>query len=189
MIRQIPNILTFSRVLILPILVASIYFENSKTHIVSATIFTIASATDWLDGMLARHCKAESHLGRVLDPISDKMLVITTLVMLVYLKRAPIVPTLIIINRELLISGIREYLSEFHISIPVSKSAKLKTALQFCAIISILLGEPILGSHFTILMGQGGLWMVAAITLYTGASYCREGIKHFSNRDIKQIDN
>ena len=179
MTRYIPNILTVFRILILPALVAFLLSGGSKSNIISATIFFLSGFTDFLDGIIARRLKLETHFGRVMDPISDKMLIITALVTLLYLDKAHIVPALFIINRELIVSGVREYLAAFGIDVPVTNLARVKTALQGVAILALMLGDQVIGYWATFFIGTCGLWVVTAITLVTGYQYCRSAVRSF----------
>jgi len=178
MLKNIPNILTISRIVMIPILIASFYLNGKIANIIASLIFIFASITDFFDGMLARALKAQSKFGKVLDPIADKLLVAAALVMLIHLQRAPFIPALLILCREILISGLREHLAEFKIDLPVSGLAKLKTALQMVAIVILILGKPVLGSYILIYIGKVCLWCAAVLTLATGYLYMRAGLKH-----------
>jgi cardiolipin synthase (CMP-forming) len=176
--KDIPNILTLFRIFLIPVLVASFYLDGKTSNYVATAIFIFASITDFFDGFLAKLFKAQSNFGRMLDPIADKMLVASTLVMLIHFDRAPVLPTLAILCREILVSGMREYMAEFHVSIPVSKLAKVKTTLQMVAISVLLLGSEVMGSMLVPRIGEVLIWIAALLTLVTGYAYCREGFKH-----------
>ena len=170
-IKSIPNALTVLRIILIPILIISFYLEGKMSHYVSAGIFIFASITDYVDGVLARYWKAQSNFGRMLDPIADKMLVASTLLMLVDQRIAPVIPIVIILCREIFVSGMREYLGSIQKAIPVRFVGKLKTAIQMIAIITLLLGE-------NGVFGEGCLWVAAILTLISGAFYFVEGLKH-----------
>ncbi len=178
MLKNIPNILTVSRIIMIPVLVASFYLNGKVANILASLIFIFASVTDFFDGFLARALKAHTKFGQVLDPIADKLLVAAALVMLIHLQRAPFLPALLILCREILISGLREHLSQFKISIPVSGLAKVKTALQMVAIIILILGLPVLHYPILIDLGRICLWCAAILTLATGYLYMKEGLRH-----------
>lgn len=164
----------------IPVLVISFYLNGKFANLLATFIFLFASITDYFDGFLARILEAHSHFGRILDPIADKLLVASALVMLIHFDRAPVIPTLLILCRELLVSGLREHLAEFKVSLPVTKLSKIKTAMQMIAIVILLLGEPVLGSHIWVMIGEIFIWVAAILTLITGYAYCREGFKHIN---------
>jgi cardiolipin synthase len=175
--RNIPNVLTILRILMIPILVASFYFEGKTANYISTGIFVFASITDYIDGLLARYWSVQTNFGRMLDPIADKMLVASTLLMLVDRHMAPVIPIVIILCREIFISGMREYLASIKKIIHVKFIGKLKTAIQMFAIVILLLGDEVLGSYAEVL-GLVALWGAAVLTLVSGLSYFIEGIKH-----------
>ena len=192
LLRDVPNALTVLRVVLIPILIMAFFIEEGWGRWVVATIFTFASITDYFDGFLARKWNAYSSFGRVLDPIADKLLVASTLMMLVYERNAPIIPTILILCREITVSGLREYLAEFKVSIPVTKLAKFKTAVQFIAILLLILNDQIshsyclkldtlIGSSCANLIGSTVIWIAAALTLITGYAYCKEGFRKLLN--------
>lgn len=177
-IKDIPNALTLFRIILIPILVTAFYFDGIVAHWVTAIIFIFASITDYIDGLIARRFNAHSNFGRIFDPIADKLLVASTLMMLVHYDRAPLLPCILILCREITVSGLREYLAEFKVSIPVSGLAKAKTAIQMIAIIILLLGEEALPIPYLDAFGIGALWFAAGLTLFTGYAYLREGLKY-----------
>ncbi len=190
--KNIPNILTISRIAIIPILIASFYIEAKLYHWVAAGLFLFASVTDYFDGYLARILKAQSSLGRFLDPIADKLLVATALLMLTHvdgIAGMEIIPALAILCREILVSGLREFLAEINVSVPVSTLAKFKTAVQMAAIFLLLLGvegpsiadvEQITSTHLTVLLGKILLWIAAILTTFTGYVYLKAGLKYMT---------
>ncbi len=177
MFKNIPNYLTLLRIALIPILIIAFYLDGKISHWVTAIIFIFASITDYLDGLIARKYNAHSSFGRVFDPIADKLLVASTLVMLVHFDRAHFIPCLLILLREITVSGLRESLAEFKVSIPVSNLAKIKTGLQMVAIIIVLLGEKATGIPNLDIIGEILLWSAAVLTLITGYAYLREGLK------------
>jgi len=146
-------------------------------------LFLIAGISDWLDGYLARIWQAQSSLGRVLDPIADKLLVSTALMLLVAVGRADLLPAIAIVCREILVSGLREFLAEIRIGMPVSKLAKIKTAAQMLAIGCLLLGAGGPDWLHSEILGRILLWLSALLTLVTGYAYLRIGLKHMTEEN------
>jgi CDP-diacylglycerol--glycerol-3-phosphate 3-phosphatidyltransferase (EC 2.7.8.5) len=175
--KGLPNFLTILRIVLIPVLIISFYMERWVGSWPAALIFIFASITDYFDGLLARSLNAQSNFGRILDPISDKLLVASTLMMLVHFDRAPVIPAILILCREITVSGLREYLAEFRVSIPVTHLAKVKTAIQFIAILILLLNNNIIRGEFFYFLGQASIWTAAILTLVTGYAYCKEGFK------------
>jgi cardiolipin synthase (CMP-forming) len=174
--KRIPNILTYSRILVIPIIVLVFMISDKHTaNWLAAALFMYASITDFFDGYLARAWHANSNLGKFLDPIADKLLIATCLMMLVSEDRANLLPSLAILCREILVSGLREFLADLRISVPVSTLAKYKTATQMLAIFLLLLG-----GNFTE-YGNWLLWIAAFLTLITGYAYLRTGLKHLAD--------
>lgn len=176
--KNLPNYLTYLRIVIIPAVVAAFYLKGEWVYLLPATLFLLASVTDWLDGYLARAWQAQSNIGRFLDPIADKLLVATVLLLLVGEGRAHMLPAIAIVCREILVSGLREFLAEIRVSMPVSKLAKFKTAAQMVAIFFLLLGAGAPVWLPAAALGQLLLWLAAALTLVTGYAYLRIGIKH-----------
>lgn len=181
--KNLPNTLTYSRIVIIPLFVAVFYWDSPISHWIAAGLFVYASVTDFLDGYYARAWNVTSNIGRFLDPIADKLLVATALMMLVYTKRADVLPAIAIVCREILVSGLREFLAELRISVPVSRLAKFKTTAQLIAI-SLLLVAPALPewTHGQAI-GEALLWVAAALTLVTGYIYLKVGAYHLSAGD------
>lgn len=179
--KQIPNLLTISRIIVIPILIASFYIEGRLAHWVAAALFLTASVTDFFDGYLARAWSVQSKLGRFLDPIADKLLVVSAILMLVCfddINRFHIFPALAIVCREILVSGLREFLAELNVSLPVSKLGKVKTTFQMIALFLLLLGTEGSGISLTDTLGLWFLWIAAGLTLFTGYAYLKAGFKH-----------
>ena len=144
MLKKIPNILTIGRIIIVPFFVLAFYLPGLYGDLTAFILFVIASFTDFLDGMLARMLGEESKLGELLDPIADKIIVATALILLVMdgtIVHYEVIAAIIILTREILISGLREFLAKGKIKLPVSNLAKLKTFLQMVAISLLLTGE------------------------------------------------
>lgn len=178
MLKNLPNILTVSRIISIP-LVLLFYSLNSKYgEMLSSALFLIACVTDFLDGYLARTLSIQSKLGKFLDPIADKLLVGSVILLLVYYKKADILPSIAIICREILVSGLREFLAEIRVSVPVSNLAKIKTGFQMSAIFMLLIGSKGSGFIYMDLLGSIALWIAAGLTLFTGYIYLKAGLKH-----------
>ena len=184
--KQIPNILTISRVLIIPvvILVMTFKWNNVLSSRIAAGLFIYACITDFLDGFLARALKARSSFGKALDPIADKLLIASIMIILVHQRKADFLPTIAIVCREILVSGLREFLAKLRVSIPVSRLAKFKTFIQMTAIFILVLGDEGSGLSFINFVGRIALWVAAALTLFTGYAYLRASYKYFL--DIKE---
>jgi len=194
MLKKIPNILTIGRIIIVPFFVLAFYLPGFYGDLTAFALFVIASFTDFLDGMLARMMGEESKLGELLDPIADKIIVATALILLVMsgtIKHYEVIAAIIILTREILISGLREFLARGQIKLPVTNLAKLKTFLQMVAISLLLTGETgnkILNfqDYNAQTIGIILLWLSAFLTLYTGYEYLRKGIDHAISEDNKK---
>jgi len=194
MLKKIPNILTIGRIIIVPFFVLAFYLPGFYGDLTAFALFVIASFTDFLDGMLARMMGEESKLGEFLDPIADKIIVATALILLVMngtIRHYEVIAAIIILTREILISGLREFLARGQIKLPVTNLAKLKTFLQMLAIALLLTGETgnkILNfqDYNAQTIGIILLWLSAFLTLYTGYEYLRKGIDHAISEDNKR---
>lgn len=178
-LTSLPNLLTLARIILIVPVVALLFFWQDWARWLALLLFVGASVTDWYDGKLARERGLVSPLGRFLDPIADKLLVAAVLVMLAasgVLRGLEVVAVLLILSRELLVSGLREYLGERNVTVPVSALAKWKTAVQMAAL-SLLIIAPALG-RFWYHLGLVLLWLAVALTLVTGWSYLRIGLRH-----------
>src|SRR5579875_1687695 len=170
MLTTLPNLLTLSRILAMPLVVATFYLAPPWGPWIGCAIFALAGFTDWLDGRLARAWEQQSEWGKFLDPIADKILVSATLLMLVATQRISdwtVLPALVILCREILVSGLREHLAGLRVKVPVTSLAKWKTAVQLVAIGVLLVGDSgpeIVHAKF---LGEGLLWIAAAFTLVT----------------------
>ena len=193
MLKKIPNILTIGRIIIVPFFVLAFYLPGFYGDLTACVLFVIASFTDFLDGMLARMMGEESKLGELLDPIADKIIVATALILLVMsgtIRHYEVIAAIIILTREILISGLREFLARGKIKLPVTNLAKLKTFLQMVAITLLLTGET--GNKIINFQDYNAktigiilLWLSAFLTLYTGYEYLRKGIDHAISEDNK----
>ena len=183
---KIPNYLTIGRIIIVPVFVFAFYLPGFYGDVIPFVLFLIASFTDFLDGLLARMYKEESKLGELLDPIADKIIVATALILLVMngtIKNYEVIAAIIILTREILISGLREFLAKVQVAMPVSSLAKFKTFLQMLSIAILLTGESgnILinfGDYNAHTIGIILLWVSAFLTIYTGYDYIRKKIHH-----------
>jgi len=190
---KIPNILTIGRIIIVPFFVVSFFLPGFYGEIIPFLLFILASFTDFLDGLLARLYKEESKLGELLDPIADKIIVSAALILLVMngtIQNYEVIAAIIILTREILISGLREFLADVQIKIPVSNLAKSKTFIQMFSIAILLTGETgnkIINfeDYNAQTVGIILLWLSAFLTLYTGYDYVRKGIEHVISEDEK----
>jgi cardiolipin synthase len=183
LLTSLPNLLTLSRILAIPVVVATFYVSGDYARWFACALFSAAGFTDWLDGHMARRWEQQSELGRFLDPIADKLLVAATLFMLTAtgrLSAQAILPALVILCREILVSGLREYLAGLRVGLPVSRLAKWKTGIQMVAIGILIVGDA--GPAFLPVVGIGELllWVAALLTLVTGYDYLRAGLTHMT---------
>jgi CDP-diacylglycerol---glycerol-3-phosphate 3-phosphatidyltransferase len=168
---NIPNALTVSRILLIPIIALLLIFDNGIiTSVVSAILFGAATITDYLDGYFARKYHIESDLGKLLDPMADKLLIATVMILLIPLNRVPAWIVAVIIARELAVTGLRGMASEKSIIIAANWLGKYKTSFQCTAIIPLLVHYPILGLQFQ-LAGEFFLWIALFFTLWSGFDY------------------
>jgi cardiolipin synthase len=183
----LPNLLTYGRIAAVPAVVACLYWQTLLggglwLRWVALFIFISAAVTDILDGYFARAWQQQSRLGRMLDPIADKLLVSACLLMLAAdgtIKGWSLWAAIIILCREILVSGLREFLAELRVSVPVTQLAKWKTFMQLLAVGFLLAGQA--GDKivpYVTLTGLTLLWLSALLTLYTGWDYLRAGINH-----------
>ena len=188
MLTDLPNLLTLSRIAAIPVLVALVALHHAATDLAACAVFALAGITDWLDGHIARGRHLMSDFGRMLDPIADKLLVGATLMALAGEARLPaygLFPATVILCREILVSGLREYLAGLRVGIPVTRLAKWKTGLQMAALGTLLAGDSggaLLGLG-RLPVGQLGfamLWLAALLTIVTGWDYLLAGLRHAS---------
>jgi CDP-diacylglycerol---glycerol-3-phosphate 3-phosphatidyltransferase len=185
---SIPNLLTLSRILAVPILVFLLWRPAPVDYAITFVLYCIVGITDYFDGYLARAWGSISKLGQFLDPIADKIMVAAVLVMLMASRKADgdvpiiqdwsVIPALIILLREIMVSGLREFLAELKVLVPVSALAKWKTTFQLVALGALILGGAFPGQHWIHLAGIACLWTAAVLTLVTGYDYLRVGLRH-----------
>ena len=190
---KIPNYLTIGRIIIVPVFVFTYFLPGFYGDVIPFGLFVLASFTDFLDGLLARMYKEESKLGELLDPIADKIIVATALILLVMdgtIKNYEVIAAIIILTREILVSGLREFLAKGSITMQVTSLSKLKTVIQMTAIAILLTGD--IGNKIFNFQDYNAqtigiilLWLSAFLTLYTGYDYFRKGIDHAINEDNK----
>ena len=178
----LPNVLTLSRILAVPVLVGLLWPHASPlAYAITFVLFCAIGATDWLDGAIARSRGAVSRLGIFLDPIADKIMVVAVIVTLVFTRDihgVHVLPALIILLREIIVSGLREFLAGLSVSVPVSQLAKWKTAAQMTALGGLILAGALPGLPWLHPAALALLWVAAALTLVTGYSYLRVGLRH-----------
>jgi len=182
---NLPNILTYGRIAAAPLVGLTYYIPGNWGPWIAFVIFAVASITDYFDGYLARAWQQQSSLGRMLDPIADKLLVAVSILVLVadgVLDGWSIWAAIIVLMREIFVSGLREFLAELRVSVPVTRLAKWKTTMQLLAIGTLLVAPAIDGVHDKngplVTLGLAFFWATAIVTLYTGYDYFRAGVKH-----------
>jgi len=182
MLTKLPNILTFSRILAIPVLVCILLFVNDPLGSwLALAAYTVACVTDFFDGYLARAWSQQSAFGRFLDPIADKLLVASVLLVLVGIDRITglaVLPAAVILCREILVSGLREFLAQVRVRVPVTALAKWKTGIQMTMLGFLMVGPsgPVFGPLSTTQVGVIGLWGAAGLTLITGYDYLVAGL-------------
>jgi cardiolipin synthase (CMP-forming) len=183
LLTSLPNLLTVSRILVIPIVIGSFYVSGDYARWFACALFSAAAVTDWLDGHMARRWQQQSEIGRFLDPIADKLLVSATLFMLTTFGRlsaAAVLPAIVILCREILVSGLREYLAGLRVGMPVSRLAKWKTVIQMVAIGILIVGDAGPGFLPVAAIGETLLWIAALLTLATGYDYLQAGFRHMA---------
>tara|TARA_Y100000746_G_C15274961_1_gene355170 strand:+ start:160 stop:738 length:579 start_codon:yes stop_codon:yes gene_type:complete len=190
MLTNLPNLLTLSRIGVIPLLIATFYIESDLGNWLGLGVLVYAGVTDFIDGLVARLMSQQSELGRFLDPIADKLLVGSLLVMLLAFDRIgglAVLPALVILCREILVSGLREFLAGVETRMPVSRLSQWKTTLQMIALGFLLVGPagPYFGPLSTSEIGIIGLWLAALITIITGYDYLRAGLRRVDELDSK----
>jgi cardiolipin synthase len=176
------NILTLIRIALIPVLVFAFYMGTPQWRLAAAVIFIVGCITDYLDGYVARTYAQISRLGQFLDPMADKLLIATTLFLLAgfdRISRYSFIPAIIILSREILVSGLREHLINFRENLIVSQLAKWKTALQMLAICFLLVGDTAEIATPARYVGEVMLWCAALLTIITGFDYVRSSLRHF----------
>ena len=183
----VPNLLTLSRIFAVPILVFLLWRPSPVDYAITFVLYCIVGITDYFDGYLARAQGLTSRLGQFLDPIADKIMVAAVLIMLISSRKANPVPeieglhiiaALVILLREIFVSGLREFLAPLNVSMPVSSLAKWKTTFQLVALGALILGGAFPAYLWVHQVGLISLWAAAVLTLVTGYDYLRIGLKH-----------
>jgi CDP-diacylglycerol--glycerol-3-phosphate 3-phosphatidyltransferase len=184
-----PNLLTLARIALVPAFVAAFWIQMPQGRWIAFAVFVIAAITDYADGWIARSRNLESRLGQMLDPIADKLLVASALIMLVYMddiRGFVIIPALVILAREILVSGMREFLATIAVQVPVSSISKFKTGVQLVAVALLIVAPAVEhvwgGLHF---IGIVSLWGAAMLTIYTGFVYVQANLAHVSQADAQ----
>ncbi|MBR3675854.1 MAG: CDP-diacylglycerol--glycerol-3-phosphate 3-phosphatidyltransferase [Alphaproteobacteria bacterium] len=200
LVYNLPNILTISRIAVIPLIFISIYIHSFLWAMIAGALFIIASITDYLDGYLARAWNETSAFGRLLDPIADKLLVATALVVIMTKTYTPeggdvvlhyyswggtIIAAFVILCREILVSGLREFLREVNVGLPVTKLAKWKTTFQMTALAMMLFCEL---SLFWGYLGEFLLWVAAVLTFITGYQYYQRSLDYVKAEEAKKIN-
>jgi CDP-diacylglycerol---glycerol-3-phosphate 3-phosphatidyltransferase len=181
MLDSLPNLITLIRILLIPIVVGLFYLDKPLGYLAAAALFIIACLTDFLDGYVARAYKQVTSLGSFLDPLADKLLVAAVLMMLAGFNRLPgisLVPAIIILCREILVSGLREFLGKVNADLPVTELAKWKTGLQMTSLACLIIADPDSIFSFVLYIGLAGLWLAALLTLVSGYDYLKQSLKY-----------
>ena len=186
MLTDLPNLLTLSRIAAIPLLVAVVALRTPATDFLACVVFSAAAITDYFDGKIARGRRQLSDIGRMMDPIADKLLVGATLMLLAGQDRLSawgLYPAIVILLREILVSGLREYLAGLRVGLPVTGLAKWKTGFQMGALGTLLAGDSsaqLLHLRFlpVSVIGEAMLWIAAGLTLWTGWDYLVAGLRH-----------
>ncbi|WP_265563853.1 CDP-diacylglycerol--glycerol-3-phosphate 3-phosphatidyltransferase [Sphingomicrobium arenosum] len=185
----LPNLLTLSRIFAVPILVWLLWSPSPLDYLITFVLYSLVGVTDYIDGYLARAQGQISRLGQFLDPIADKIMVAAVIIMLVATRRVAdepepviagltIIPALVILLREIIVSGLREFLGPLNVSVPVSRLAKWKTTLQMVALGALILGGGFPSELWIHQVGVISLWGAAILTMITGYDYLRVGLRH-----------
>ena len=186
---SLPNALTVARIALVPLFCAAFFLPGEAGRWIVFVLFCLAGATDALDGMIARKFGAESSFGRMLDPIADKLIVSAALLMLASdgtLSGIHLVPALVILCREILVSGLREFLAAADVSLPVTRIAKVKTTVQVAAIAALIASSATERMLPGVTIGAlVGMWVAAGLTFYTGYAYLQAGLSH-TQRDRRR---
>ncbi|MDB2565128.1 CDP-diacylglycerol--glycerol-3-phosphate 3-phosphatidyltransferase [Alphaproteobacteria bacterium] len=180
-IYTIPNIITFIRIILIPIILYLLFSENPNIVLLAGGLFIISSISDYFDGYLARVLNQSSKLGTLLDPIADKLLIASVIVVLVdtnVISNLHVIPAIIILLREIAISGLREFLAKMNTDMPVSRLAKYKTTFQMVSLSILIISLGFQLNDFLWNLGLVTLWIAAIITLLSGYNYMAKGLKH-----------
>ena len=177
--KNLPNILTFSRIAVVPLLIFLLYFDSRIINFFTALLIIAAAVTDGLDGYLARKYELVTSFGKLLDPVADKILLVTTMVMLVFLGRAPAWIVCLILCREIAITGLRAIVAEHGIIIDASPLAKYKTVFQIVAVVALTIHYPLFGIDAQV-VGTIFIWMALGLTWWTGYQYFDKALPYLS---------
>lgn len=183
MLFNLPNILTLSRIGAVPLIVSAFFFDDPVASLAAFGVFVMAGITDFFDGYLARAQGLTSKLGQFLDPIADKLMIAAVIIMLVGVGRISgihVIAAVIIMCREILVSGLREFLAQLKVSVPVTQLAKWKTTLQMVALGALILAGAGIKALPALEVGIASLWLAAALTIVTGYDYLRAGLRHMT---------
>lgn len=186
MLTSLPNLLTLSRIGVIPAIIALFWIDGDITRWAMLGLYTFACLTDFFDGYAARSMGTISNFGKFLDPVADKLLVASVILMLVAFDRVTglsILAGLVILCREMLVSGLREFLADIKVGVPVSRLAKWKTTIQMVTLGFLIVGDAAPAAIPATLIGEAGLWIAAALTLVTGYDYLKTGLKHMTAND------
>jgi cardiolipin synthase (CMP-forming) len=178
---NLPNFLTFSRIAAIPVLLGLFLVPGDAGRWLACAVFTFAAVTDYFDGYIARTWNQLSELGRCLDPIADKLLVAAVLLLLAFFNSPGLLfllPALVILCREVLVSGLREYLAQVKVRLPVSRLAKWKTAIQMVSIGFLIVSDSGPSWAPVTEIGLAGIWIAAILTLVTGYDYIAASLRH-----------
>ena len=179
---NISNLLTIARIIVIPVIVICIYLKSPFYGWIGFMLFCLASITDYFDGYIARIRNEITNFGTFLDPIADKLLVAAVILILTskeVIADWETIPALIILLREIAVSGLREYLAGIKVSVPASRISKIKTSIQLIALALLILIESGVSIIPILLIGKLALWIAGILTLYTGYDYLKSGLRHF----------
>ena len=180
---NLPNLLTLSRIVAVPVLIALLWAPGELDYAIAFGLYVVVGITDYFDGWLARKMKIVSRLGAFLDPIADKIMVAAVLLMLVAIQVIDswhVIAAIVILLREILVSGLREYLGGMQVSVPVSRLAKWKTTFQMVALGALILAGAMPEAAWVLWLGIVSLWAAALLTVMTGWDYLRIGLRHMN---------
>ena len=190
MITSLPNLLTLSRIGVIPAIVALFWIDGDLWRWVTLGLYAFACVTDFFDGYAARSMGTISNFGKFLDPVADKLLVAAVILMLVafnHITGFAILAGLVILCREILVSGLREFLADIKIGVPVSRLAKWKTFIQMLTLGFLIVGDAAPAAIPATLIGEVGLWIAAALTIVTGYDYLKTGLKYMTLHEPKPV--
>ena len=186
MLTNLPNLLTMSRILVILPIVALFFVTGDAARWITLGLYAAACVTDFFDGYIARSMGQISRFGRFLDPVADKLLVAAVIFMLVATDRIEglvVLPALVILIREILVSGLREHLASLSVSVPVSRLAKWKTSIQMLSLGFLIVHDASPDWIPSVLIGETGIWIAALLTLITGYDYLRAGLQHLTDEN------